>query len=290
MRFITQPLLLTAVSILCLTGGMATGADARVRTHKAAAQSLATKTGATKSTLPKAPILNADGSLHTPDISDAPSSDFERVAWCHGILSGDMELAEIISAVYPKDKTLELIGRSYLRAYEAALTLSGKGKSDSEHKVAEDARDIGYNAWAMARDSDVRVAAGLYANWQLPGDCEHAAVRLSGHPNLFAEMATDEEVAAITDVLASGGPHSYEDLPKPVLSAKEAPADPNAPVSTNTLAARADRSRELPNVTQANQATDSETKSETPVQPGTEKRHWKDGLAYRLGWTNTPAR
>ncbi len=267
--------------MLFLITGITT-ANAKVRPHKALAKTAAV------SSIPQAPALNPDGSLHTPDLNDAPKADFERVAWCHGILSGDMELAEIISAVYPKDKTLEIIGRSYLRAYEAALTLSGKGKSEAEHRVAEDARDVGYNEWAVARDSDVRVAAGLYANWQLPGDCEHAAVRLSGHPNLFAEMATDEEVEAIAGVMNSGGIHNYEDLPKPILSAKTAPVDPNAPVATNTLGRRVSQSSDLPAVPQTVAPSDEAQKSDPTVEPGAAKRHWRDGLAYRLGWTNTP--
>ncbi|HWU48377.1 MAG TPA: hypothetical protein VN042_00770 [Asticcacaulis sp.] len=224
--------------------------------------------------------LNADGALHMPVLADAPTDDFERVAWCHGVLSGDMELAELINPVLPTDDQLQLIGTSYLRAYEAALTLSGKGKSAAEHKKAEDARDFGYNEWAAARKAPLKDAAGLYVNWQLPGECEKAAVRLSGHPNLFAEMATDDEAAAIQAVMTSGGPHDYDEKPKPVLTAQTAPVD-GGPVAANTLGQRVDIDAALPKIQKP-------TPPATDDKPKDDKRHWSDGLAYRLGWSNTP--
>jgi hypothetical protein len=225
--------------------------------------------------------LNADGTLHMPVLTDAPTDDFERVAWCHGVLSGDMELAELINPVLPTDDQLQLIGTSYLRAYEAALTLSGKGKSAAEHKKAEDARDFGYNEWAAARKAPLKDAAGLYVNWQLPGECEKAAVRLSGHPNLFAEMATDDEAEAIQAVMTSGGPHDYDEKPKPVLTAQTAPVD-GGPVAANTLGQRVDLADALPKIPKPTPTASSDNK------PKDDKRHWSEGLAYRLGWSNTP--
>lgn len=190
-------------------------------------------------------FFNADGSPRSPTIEDAPADDYQRVAWCHGILSGDMELAERIASLEPVDERIQTIGRSYLRAYEAALTLSGQGKTEAAHAVAEQARQRGYDGWKGAREADIRKAAYAYDTWQLPGDCEHAAVRLSGHPNLFAEMATDEEAQAVAAALSSGGPHNYDELPKPILKAQTAPTDANAPIATNTLSRRAAQSSAL---------------------------------------------
>ncbi len=230
---------------------------------------------------------NADGTLHQPVLADAPKDDFLRVAWCHGVLSGDMELAEMISSIYPKDEQLTLIGNSYLRAYEAALTLSGQGKDEAEHQQAEDARQYGYDQWAAARKAPLKEAAGDYATWQLPGDCEHAATRLSGHPNLFAEMATDDEVEAIAAVMSSGGPHDYKDMPKPILTGQKTPVATDGAISTNTLGRRANQSADLPVIPQT-PATDAVTTTpETPIDPNhVEKRSWSDGLGYRLGWSN----
>ncbi len=174
--------------------------------------------------------------MHVPTIEDAPKSDFERVAWCHGVLSGDMQLADIIDKVEPKDPQIQVIGVSYLRAYEAALTLSAQGKTATGHTVAEKARAKGFNEWDEARKAEIHKAAWIYDNWQLPGDCEHAAVRLSGHPNLFAEMATEDETKTINQVMSnSDGPHPYEEGPAPTLKAKN--IDPNAAVISNNTAA-----------------------------------------------------
>lgn len=278
-------LILPAVSLLALTV-MALSAPGYARvTHPAAkprpAAKAAEKSAAKPADNPAVTGRNADGALHMPVLADAPTDDFERVAWCHGVLSGDMELAEIINPVMPTDDQLQLIGASYLRAYEAALTLSGKGKAESEHKKAEAARDFGYNEWGAARKAPLKEAAGLYVNWQLPGECEKAAVRLSGHPNLFAEMATDEEAEAIQAVMTSGGPHDYSEKPKPVLTAQAAPTD-GGPVAANTLGRRVDLDAALPKIQKPAPADSDADK------PKDEKRHWSEGLAYRLGWSDTP--
>ena len=244
-------LVATALSLttcLLVLGTTTAPADARIRHPRPAAARVKAKTVAPAATtgLPNLG-LNADDTLRAPVIEDAPTDDYERVAWCHGVLSGDMDLAEQIDSVMPVDTTLRTIGQSYLRAYEAALTLSGKGNTEAGHQRAETARLLGYDGWKGARAASVDKAAGAYATWQLPGDCEHAAVRLSGHPNLFAEMATDDEVNAITEVMNSGGAHDYKELPKPVLTAQTAATVPaDAPIATNTLGKRANQARSLP--------------------------------------------
>ena len=265
MRLLTSSALCLALSAFVLGAPFAAEARVKHRHHKApAAAKPAAKTSDTTTDDASAPAddapvatVNADGTIRPPVIDDAPADDYQRVAWCDGVLSGDMDLANYIKDVQPADPTLQLIGQSYLRAYEAALTLSGKGQNDAGHAKAEKARQRGYDGWKAALAADPRKAAWTYDNWQLPGDCEHAAVRLSGHPNLFAEMATDEEAKAISDTLASGGPHTYDDLPKPVLTAKTTPVDPNAPISTNTLAVRAKQAAVLPPVPGQAKAADA---------------------------------
>lgn len=271
----------------------ATAKKRPVTAKKVAASKVTAKPAAVAANHPAITGRNADGSLHAPTLEDAPKDDFLRVAWCHGVLSGNMEMAELVDSVMPVDDQIQTIGMSYLRAYEAALTLSGKGKDEAEHKKAEDARDYGYNEWSAAREAPTKEAAMAYANWQLPGDCEHAAVRLSGHPNLFAEMATEDELDAIALALNSGGPHSYNEKPKPVLTAATAPVNGDGPLATNTLASRATASRALPSVPQTTDATatNAETTYSTQQPPNpnhVEKRSWSEGLGYRLGWTNVP--
>ena len=58
-------------------------------------------------------------------------------------------------------------------------------------------------------------------------------------------MATDEEAAAVMAALNSGGPHNYDELPKPILKAQTAPVDAKAPIATNTLSRRASQSSAL---------------------------------------------
>ncbi len=286
---LTAPAKLILSVLLMGASALATGsADARpIKNAKPAAASP-----------PAPPTRNPDGSLRAPSIDDAPKDDYQRVAWCHGVLKGDMELAEIVDSVLPVDKDIQAIGQSYLRSYEAALTLSGKGATPATHLLAEKARQTGYDSWSVIREAPIPQAANAYVTWQLPGDCEHAAVRLSGHPNLFAEMSTDAELDATERALKSGGPHNYNELPKPVLAAQAAPADPNAPISTNTLARRAQQSAALPPVSSApvssapvNSApvttapateapATAPAKTETPVNKTTKPK----GLLQSLGW------
>lgn len=269
-------LLTSTVLGLCVLTCVAITSEASARPHHRKGHKAAAAPPADTSVPAAVPVaddqppvtgLNADGTIRPPIIDDAPADDYQRVAWCHGVLSGDMDLAVYIKDLQPVDNTIQLIGQSYLRAYEAALTLSGQGASETGHALAEAARQRGYDGWKGALAADVKRAAWVYDSWQLPGDCEHAAVRLSGHPNLFAEMATDEEAKAIADALSSGGPHSYEDLPKPVLTANTAPVDADAPIATNTLARRARQASDLPAVPQS--APASSGASDTP-QPTTQ--------------------
>lgn len=243
-----RPLISTLLPVIVCAFALNAASPADAKPRRAAAQKTV-KTTAKKPTaeqLKPLVLFNADGSPRSPTIDDAPADDYQRVAWCHGILTGNMQLAEQISSIEPVDQNIQTIGRSYLRAYEAALTLSGKGKTPESFAVAEKARQHGLDAWKGAREAEVHKAAYAYATWQLPGDCEHAATRISGHPNLFAEMATDEEAKVIADTLNSGGPRGYDEMPQPKLAAQVAPEDPNAPVATNTLARRVRQSLPLP--------------------------------------------
>ena len=246
MRLSTSPLIALGLCALALT--LASPAGARAKHHVRHPAKAATTATADATPAADAPVKtsNSDGSLHVPDLGDAPADDYARVAWCHGILTGDMELAEQISSLEPVDDGIQTIGRSYLRAYEAALTLSGKGATPEGHAAAETARQRGYDGWAGARSAEIHKAAYAYDTWQLPGECEKAAIRLSGHPNLFAELATDDEAKAIDAALNSGGPHNYDELPQPKLKAETVSQDSDAAISTNTLAKRAKQSADLP--------------------------------------------
>ncbi len=267
MRPFVTSILIAAATTLCLTPT----ADARTRKAKS-------KPAAAAPADPTPPAVNADGTLHTPTIDDAPKDDFQRVAWCHGILSGDMQLAEIIGPLEPVDDRIQTIGRSYLRAYEAALTLSSQGKTETGRAAAEKARKRGYDAWAPARTAEIHKAAYAYDSWQLPGDCEHAAVRISGHPNLFAEMATDEEASAISEALNSGGPHDYSELPKPKLTAQTVSQDGDDAIASNTIGRRVKQAQALPPTPPA------ATSESQPQSASGTSSSYDSSLGQKLGW------
>ena len=136
--------------------------------------------------------------LPTPLIVDAPKGDFERVAWCHGALTGHMEIADRIEE---KDEVMKTIGLNYLKTYEAALTLSSDGQTDDGKARAEAERLKALQSWDRVRTANKDKQTGAYLNWSLPGDCERAAVAISGHPDLFKEMQDEHEAKVISDTL-----------------------------------------------------------------------------------------
>ena len=127
----------------------------------------------------------------------APKDDFGFVAWCDGVLSGHMDLAERVRSVLPLDPVQQKIGRAYLDAYEKALSVSKEGRTEAGRKRAEAARQVGWKNWDKARKADKQLAADTYLAWQLPGHCEKAAIRLSGDEDLFRMSPTVQEVEAM---------------------------------------------------------------------------------------------
>ena len=127
----------------------------------------------------------------------APKDDFGFVAWCDGVLSGHMDLAERVQSLLPLDPVQQKIGQAYLQAYEKALSDSKEGKTEAGRKRAEAARQIGWNNWGPARKANKQLAADTYLAWQLPGHCEKAALRLSGDEDLFRMSPTVQEVEAM---------------------------------------------------------------------------------------------
>lgn len=207
-----------------------------------------------------------DQLVHTPVIAEAPADDFNRVAWCHGILSGHMDLAQRIADKEPLSDEMEKIGASYLRAYEAALTLSKKGETPEGRKSAEAAREKGFDGWAEARGytqagADKGKAIGAYINWSLPGDCERAAKTLSGHPDLFKEMQTEEESKLIAEALKPSAERQSLDVLTPQKTqAVTAPEDPDAAIGSSRAPAKAKTDADKP------------------------KSNWATGLMGKLGW------
>jgi hypothetical protein len=197
--------------------------------------------------------------IPSPVLSDAPEDDFNRVAWCHGILSGHMDLAERIASQEPVSEMMQSIGASYLRTYEAALTLSAEGKTDKGRKSAEVARQKGFDGWEAARTADMDMAVGAYINWSLPGDCERATIAVSGKPDIFKVMQTDDEASLIADTLKPASERSRLDVFTPKRNeAMTAPISETEAISANSQAV-----------------------AQVETKP---KGNWADSLKTRLGW------
>ncbi|HYF23136.1 MAG TPA: hypothetical protein VD929_07040 [Caulobacteraceae bacterium] len=134
----------------------------------------------------------------------APTDDFAFVAWCHGVLSGHMEIAERVHSILPMDEVQQKIGKAYIKGYEAALAAAPQGAEASERERAKAARESGFRNWDKARAAELQVAADTYLGWQLPGKCEHAAKRVSGRDDLFSLAPTLADLEADGPVARSG--------------------------------------------------------------------------------------
>jgi hypothetical protein len=152
----------------------------------------------------------------------APQDDYAFVAWCDGVLSGHMDLAERVRDVLPLDEVQQKVGKAYLHGYEVALAKGEKGRSPEALALAKAAREQGWMNWEPTRKADKKLAADSYLAWQLPGRCEHAAVRVSGDKNLFRSAPSFEDVAAMGVETPIGSGPAAEPAP-------EAPARDAAP-------------------------------------------------------------
>lgn len=163
--------------------------------------------------------------------SPPPETDFELVAWCHGVLSGHMQLAERIQEVEPLDEVQQRIGNVYLRGYEEALGASPDAKMADGESRAVAARSAGLGNWRPAMETpDIRLAADSYLAWQLPGRCEHAAKRLAGRDDLFAIGGPQ--------VFEGDGPISRASRPEASVAVAEAPAAEGAEAESEEPARR----------------------------------------------------
>lgn len=161
----------------------------------------------------------------------APKDDFGFVAWCDGVLSGHMDLAERVKTVLPLDPVQQKIGRAYLQAYEKALAGSKEGRTEAGRKRAEAARQIGWKNWEPARKADKQLAADTYLAWQLPGHCEKAAIQLSGDQDLFRMSPTVDQVQAMGEEAPVANAQATAAASADAADAASAQAAPAAPAS-----------------------------------------------------------
>jgi len=182
----------------------------------------------------QAATANALQSEYTPE--GAPKDDYNFVAWCHGVLTGHMALAERIQSVLPLDEVQQKIGKSYLKGYEEALATGRRGRSAAELDAADAIRAAARANWTTAMKADIQLGADTYLAWQLPGRCEHAAKRVAGRQDLFRMIATpvdDESVGAGAPVNDASDVPPVSSTPRPTAAAPAAAT----PVMTPAVAA-----------------------------------------------------
>jgi len=126
-----------------------------------------------------------DQPFRDPDIpSSAPADDYGFVAWCHGALSGHMELHDKVKPELEKvspggdDIDLAKAGADYLTLYATALKEAERAAPGNIHARGVEADAAGYRIWAAARAAEPRTQMWSYLMWELPPRCEIAAKRL----------------------------------------------------------------------------------------------------------------
>jgi hypothetical protein len=198
-----------------------------------------------------APLPAADAPVDKDYLpKGAPADDYGFVAWCGGVLSGHMDIAERVKDVLPLDDAQQTIGKAYLRAYDKALAASKDGKTAEGKARAAAMRKVGWDNWNQARAADKQLAADTYLAWQLPGRCEHAAARLSGDPDLFKKAFSPAELDAVraeaprvAEVAAMSAPAPAEPAAAPAAQAAPESSEPvftslvKAPALSSGLAA-----------------------------------------------------
>ena len=154
-------------------------------------QPIATAPGAAPAPASEASAAKPAG--RDPEIpASAPTDDYGFVAWCHGALSGHMELYDRVKPELDKvspgqdDSALMKAGRDYLALYAEALKAAEKASPTNIHNRGVEANAAGYRIWAAARAAEPRTQMWSYLMWELPPRCEVAAKRLEERSTLFA--------------------------------------------------------------------------------------------------------
>jgi hypothetical protein len=125
----------------------------------------------------------------------APTDDYGFVAWCHGALSGHMELRELVKdeldALSPgpsdDDARQKEAGDQYLALYTRALRAAEKASPTALEQRGRAAAAGGYGMWSSSRNAEPRNRMWSYLNWELPGRCETVAKTLEERSSLFGE-------------------------------------------------------------------------------------------------------
>ena len=125
--------------------------------------------------------------------ASAPTDDYGFVAWCHGALTGHMELHDRVRPELDKvspgadDSKLTQAGEEYLALYARALKAAEKASPANIHDRGAQADAAGYRIWAAARAAEPRTQMWSYLMWELPARCETVARKLEERSSLLGE-------------------------------------------------------------------------------------------------------
>jgi len=136
----------------------------------------------------------------------APEDDYGFVAWCHGALSGHMELYNLVrtdlDAMSPPPpgnvEAMREAGEMYLDLYNKAMAAAEKASPTAIRTRAQAASARGYSSWSGVKGASTRDRTWAYVNWELPARCEIAAKRLQERSDLFAQALRTTPSAAPT--------------------------------------------------------------------------------------------
>jgi hypothetical protein len=144
--------------------------------------------------MPVQPPASAAAPARDPEIpASAPTDDYGFVAWCHGALSGHMELHDRVKPELDKvspggdDTELAKAGADYLSLYATALKEAEAASPQNIHERGVEANAAGYRIWAAARAAEPRTQMWSYLMWELPPRCEIAAKRLAATSSLLGQ-------------------------------------------------------------------------------------------------------
>ncbi len=169
----------------------------------------------------------------------APKDDYGLVAWCHGALSGQVELDPIVEkdmdslegkakAAQRKasDVAIAKEHRRYLALYEKALLAAEKASPVAIHQKGVEAELQGYKIWGPTRNKAPIWRMVDWGNWEVPPACEKAAKRLYDHASLFGEALKSEAAAsapAAPEAAPADAPPADQPKAAPVVDALRGP-------------------------------------------------------------------
>jgi hypothetical protein len=149
----------------------------------------------------------------------APKDDYGLVAWCHGALSGQIELDPIVEkdmdAIEGKvkaaqrkasDAAIAKEHKRYMALYEKALLAAEKASPVAIHQKGVDAELQGYKIWGPTRNKPPIWRMVDWGNWEVPPACEKAAKRLYDHASLFGEALKSEGPPATPEAAPPAAP------------------------------------------------------------------------------------